>query len=158
MTRTRATPIIGLAIVGLAIGYLIEYASAAGGRPLVIPPVTFSATLIAVAAIVVGFAIPIRRAVTGKAQRMIDPFRAMRVVVLAKACSLVGGLLIGVTVGALGFLLTRPVMPAVGSTWLTIAALAASAILLVAALVAEHLCTLPKDDDDDDTAGAAPSR
>ena len=94
------------------------------------------------------FALPIRRAITGRSSEPIDPFRAVRVAMLAKASSVVGAVLAGIATGLLVFLLTRPVAP-VGSTVAVIATLAGSLVLLVAALVAEHLCTIRKDDHDE---------
>lgn len=156
MTRTGPTPLIALGGAGLVIGYLLEVWAASGGRPLMIPPVTLPLTLVVVAGVVLAFAIPIRRAVTGNSTRMIDPFRATRVVSLAKASSLVGALLAGFGAGILIFLITRPVLPGVASMWLAALSAAGAAVLLVAGLVAEHLCRLPKDDDDD-AAGATSS-
>ncbi|MBG6238895.1 hypothetical protein IWX78_001867 [Mycetocola sp. CAN_C7] len=149
MNRTRATPLIGLAVLGFVAGFLLEYGVEAFGRALIIPPITLPLTLLAAAAIVLGFAIPIRRTVTGKRVARIDPFQAMRVVVLAKASSHVGALLTGVGLGAVIYFSTRPVLPALGSMWLAIATCIGAAVLTAAGLVAEHLCTLPKDDDDD---------
>ena len=149
MNRTHATPLIGLAALGFVAGFLLEYGAEALGRPLIIPPVTLPLTLVATAAVVVGFAVPIRRTVTGKRAKRIDPFQAMRVVVLAKACSLVGALLTGAGLGAVISFTTRPVLPAIGSMWLAIATCVGAAVLTAAGLIAEHLCTLPKDDDDD---------
>lgn len=149
MNRTHATPLIGLAALGFVAGFLLEYGVEAQGRALIIPPITLPLTLLATAGIVLGFAIPIRRAVTGKRQKRIDPFQAMRIVVLAKASSLVGALLTGAALGAVLYFTTRPVLPAIGSMWLAIASCVGAAVLTAAGLLAEHLCTLPKDDDDD---------
>lgn len=149
MKRTHATPLIGLAALGFVVGFLLEYGAESLGRPLLIPPLTFPLTLLAAAAIVLGFAIPIRRTVTGKRAKPIDPFQAMRIVVLAKASSHVGALLTGTGLGAVIYFTTRPVLPAIGSMWLAIASCVGAAVLTAAGLLAEHLCTLPKDDDDD---------
>lgn len=157
MTRTRATPLIGLGVLGLVLGFLLEFGSEAMGGALIIPPVSLPLTLIAVGAIVVGFSLPIRRAVSGRSKKPVDPFQALRIVVLARASSRVGALLTGVTLGALIYFTTRPVLPGVGSMWLTIGSCIGAVLLVVAGLIAEHLCTLPKDDDDD-APGAPPAR
>jgi hypothetical protein len=132
MTRTRATPLIGLGVLGLVLGFLIEFGSEAMGAALII------------------------RAVTGRSKSRVDPFQALRVVALARASSRVGALLTGVTLGALLYFTTRPVLPGVGSMWLTIGSCVGAAILMAAGLLAEYLCTLPKDDDDD-APGATPA-
>ncbi|MDO9396402.1 MAG: DUF3180 domain-containing protein, partial [Herbiconiux sp.] len=130
----------------VAAGFVLEVVLAAGGQPVVIPPFTLSITLLAAAAIVVVLAVPIRRAIRGTSSTRINPFRAMRVVVLAKASSLVGGLIGGFAIGVLAFLLTRPVVADVGALWPGIAAAISGIVLLVAGLVAERLCTLPPDE------------
>ena len=148
MKRTRPTPLIGLAVAGLVIGFLVELGSAGAGLAVFIPPLSLPITLVAIAAIVIGFAIPIRRATHAKVRTRIDPFRAMRVAVLAKACSLSGALLTGAGIGVLVYLLSRSVLPASGAIWQAVAATFGAAILLAAGLVAEYLCTLPPEDDD----------
>lgn len=149
MKRTRATPLIGLAVMGIVVGFLLEFGAAATGIPILIPPLSLPVTLVVIAAIVVGFAIPIRRATRGTSKTMIDPFRAMRVAVLAKASSLSGALLAGWGLGILVYLVTRSVLPASGAIWLAVAAAVGGVVLLVAGLVAEHLCTLPPPEDDE---------
>jgi hypothetical protein len=149
MKRTHATPLIGLAAAGAVIGFLIEFGTAAAGAAVFVPPVSLPITLVVIAILVVAFAIPIRRAVRGTSTRPIDPFQAMRVVVLAKACSLAGALLTGAGAGVLVYFLSRAVVP--GGTTLapTIATTIAAALLLLAGLIAEYLCMLPPDDKDD---------
>lgn len=147
MRRTRATPLIGLGVAGLVIGFLVELAASGAGLAVLIPPLSLPITLVAIAIIVVAFAIPIRRATHGRTRTRIDPFRAMRVAVLAKACSLSGALLTGSGLGVLVYLLSRSVLPATSSIWQAGAATAGAAILLAAGLVAEAMCTLPPDDD-----------
>ncbi|QHC57657.1 DUF3180 domain-containing protein [Rathayibacter sp. VKM Ac-2760] len=153
MKRTRISTLLGLGLVGAVAGFLIDLAIASAGRPVLIPPLTVPLTLVVVAALVLGFAIPIHRATKGTLRRPIDPFRAMRVVVLAKASSLVGALLLGASGGVLVYLLSRPVIPSLGSVWQDVAAIVGAIVLLVAGLVAEHLCTIPPTDDDDPAVG-----
>ncbi|WP_374009517.1 DUF3180 domain-containing protein [Leifsonia sp. LS-T14] len=151
MNRTRPTSLIGLGVAGLVIGFLAELAASSMGVPVFIPPLTFPITLVAVAIIVVAFAVPIRRAVRGRTVRRIDPFQATRIVVLAKACSLSGSLLVGAGVGVGAYLLSRDVLPGGNAILLTALATAGAVILLVAGLVAELFCTLPPGDDDERT-------
>nr|WP_237398233.1 DUF3180 domain-containing protein [Rathayibacter rathayi] len=143
---------LGLGLAGAVAGFLFDLAVAASGRPVLIPPLTVPLTLVVVAALVLGFAIPIHRATKGTLRRPIDPFRAMRVVVLAKACSHVGALLLGASGGILVYLLSRAI-PSLGSVWQDVATIVAALVLLVAGLVAEHLCTIPPSDEDDSAVG-----
>ena len=147
MNRTRATTLIGLGVVGLVVGFLGELAAAGMGLAVFIPPLTLPITLVAVAVIIVAFAVPIRRAVRGRSSRRIDPFQATRIVVLAKACRLSGALLTGAGAGILVYLLTRDVLPVGNAVLLTVLGLAGAVVLLVAGLVAESFCALPPDDD-----------
>ncbi len=150
MKRTRPTSLIGLGVLGVAVGFLIELAASGMGIAVFVPSLTLPITLVAVAIIIVAFAIPIRRAVRGRSSRRIDPFQAMRIVVFAKACSLSGALLTGVGAGILLYLLTRDVLPASNAVLLTALGTAGAVILLVAGLIAEFFCTLPPEDEDDD--------
>ncbi|PPG50105.1 DUF3180 domain-containing protein [Rathayibacter sp. AY1E9] len=152
MRRTRISTLLGLGLAGAVAGFLLDLAIAAAGRPVLIPPLTVPLTLIVVAALVLGFAVPIHRATKGTLHRPIDPFRAMRVVVLAKASSHVGALLLGASGGILVYLLSRAI-PSLGSVWQDVATIVGALVLLVAGLVAEHLCTIPPSDDDDTAVG-----
>jgi hypothetical protein len=146
--RTGPASLITLGVVGLAVGYLFELALTGGGRPSLVPPITLSVTLVAIAVIVVLLAIPIRRAVHSTVRVRVDPFRAMRVAVLAKACGLTGALLTGLGVGILVFELSRPAQQA-GSVWQSAVAALSAIILLVGGLIAEWFCTLPPPEDPD---------
>lgn len=152
MKRTRPTPLIGLGVAGIVVGFLWELGTVAAGSAVLVPPLSLPITLVAIAAIVVAFAIPIRRAVQGRSNARIDPFRAARIVVLAKACSLAGALLTGGGIGILTYQITRSVLPSAGSLWLAGAASFGALVLLVAGLVAEHLCALPPSDDEEEKA------
>ena len=149
MKRTRPTSLIGLGVAGVVVGFLLELAASGMGLAVFVPPLTLPITLVAVAIIVVAFAVPIRRAVRGRSSRRIDPFQAMRIVVFAKACSLSGALLTGAGLGILLYLLTRDVLPASNAVLLTALGTAGAIILMIAGLIAEFFCTLPPDDDDD---------
>jgi hypothetical protein len=142
------------------VGFLLETLLVAASLPVLVPPVTLPITLVLIAVIVVAFAIPIRRAVRGRTMARIDPFRAVRIAMLAKACSLGGALLTGSGVGVLIYLLSRTVLPGPGAIWLAVVATIGAALLLTAGLVAEYLCTLPPDDEDKQSStedGHAPS-
>lgn len=147
MTPTKASSLIVLAVVGAGAGWVLEMILIATARPIAIPPVTLAVALALIAVIVVAMAWPIWRVVRGTATRPVDPFYATRVVLLAKASSLAGALLGGAASAVLIFVLTRPVLPAVGSVSSTIAAAVCAVVLLVAGLIAEKMCTLPPEDD-----------
>jgi len=156
MKRTHASVLFVTALVGVVLGFLLETGLTAGGAPLMVPPVSLPITLVAIGVVVVLLAVPIGRATRGKTSRPINPFVAMRVAVLAKASSLSGAVLLGAGVGILIYLFSRSVLPAGQAFALTAAGTIAAVLLLVAGLVAEHLCTLPPDDPDVDREARDP--
>ncbi|MEO6828142.1 MAG: DUF3180 domain-containing protein [Microbacteriaceae bacterium] len=149
MKQTGTAGLVGLALAGAVLGFLLELALAAASLAVLVPPLSLPITLIAIGGIVIGFAIPVRRATHGKATRPLDPFRAMRVAVLAKASSLSGSLLTGIALGLLLYLLSRSVIPS-SAVWLAVATTVGAVALLVAGLLAERMCTLPPGSDRDD--------
>ena len=154
MRRTGAGVLLVAAALGVAAGYGLDSALTAGGRPTFTPAVTLPILLALLGLLIVALAIPIRRATREGAP--VNPFRAVRIAMLAKASSIVGAVVGGVGVGLTIFLLTRPVSPSVGSLGAIIATAVCGAILVAAALVAEHLCTIRKDDDDEQPGGDDP--
>ncbi len=146
MKRTHTSTVIAFVLGGLVAGYLVDLAVVSSGAKAIVPPLSLPVTLTGVAVVVVALAWPIRRAVKGKATKHIDPFRAMRIAVLAKACSLSGALVFGFGVGITLFLITRSVVPPADTVWLALATAIGAALLLAGGLVAEAFCTLPPDD------------
>lgn len=155
MRRTSPGVLVVAAIIGVAVGFGVDQVLTGAGRSTFTPSLLLPVLLVLLAVADVLFAIPIRRAISGADPRPVDPFRAVRVAMLAKASSVVGAVLAGIAAGLLVFLLTRPVAP-VGSVVAVIATLAAAIVLVVAALIAEHLCTIRKDDDDQQPGPADP--
>ncbi len=150
--KTHALTVVALVVVGGALGWLLEVALTAGGRPSVTPPISFGAVLLVIAIAVVVLAIPVRRVAKGRKHpdgtpATVDPFYATRVLALAKSSIWVGAFLTGGTAAVLGYELSRPSLN--GSALLPmILALVASAALLVAGIVAEEMCRIPPSDDD----------
>ena len=149
MTRTRASSILVLAVIGAVLGFFLQTALAAASQPKFVPAYTIALSLVIVAALVIALAVPIRRATRGKVRRRIDPFHATRVVVIAKASSLAGGLLTGLAIGLLAELLVRSGGVNSDSLLKTLATLGGAVVLLVAGLVGEFLCTVPPPSDDE---------
>ena len=156
MTRSTPTPLIALGLLGIVAGFLVEVGAAASGAPILVPPLTTAGTLAIIGIIVVWLAWPIRQATKGTTnangaqKRRVDPFLAMRVAVLAKACSFSGALFLGGGIGIILFVFTRTVLPGASSQWLAIATAVGAAVLLAGGLVAEFFCTLPPDKPEDE--------
>lgn len=158
MTRTKPLHLLVFAVLGVAVMWFVETALAASGHPVIIPPFTLAIALVLIGAIIVAMAWPVRRVSRGTKNARVDPFYATRVVMLAKACSLGGAILAGGGLGIAGYLLSRSVVPGVGSVTMGIATAVGALILLVGGLVAEHWCTIPPDDDDEKDAGETRAR
>ena len=147
MKRTAPGLPAGLAIAGGVLGWLLEIGLAAAGSAVLVPPYSLSVALAGIGLILVAAGWPIRQAVRGTATRRLDPFLAMRVLLLAKASTLAGSLIGGGCLGVALYLLSRPVLPAAALAP-AISAVIASAALVAAGLLVEHWCRVPPEDDD----------
>lgn len=156
MKRTNPGVLVVAAVIAAGAGFLFDQLRSAAGAPTFTPQASLPVLLVAVGVVVVAFAVPIRRATRPGAQVPVNPFRAVRVAMLAKASSLVGAVCTGFAVGLVVFVMTRPVSPPVGSMSALIATAVCAGFLVAAGLVAEHLCTIRKDDDDGQHGGQQP--
>ena len=157
MKRTGAGVLAAAGAIGVAVGFFLDQVLTGAGRPTFVPGVTLPILLALLGGFVIVLALPIRRATRGTTgARPVDPFRALRIAMLAKASSIVGSAFAGFGAGLALFLVTRPVTPSVGSWGAVIATIVCGALLVVAGLVAEHLCTIRKDDDDEQPGDPGP--
>ena len=147
MTRTKPLTLLLLAVLGGGLMWLLETALAAMGRPIIIPPFTLGLALVFIGIVIVVMALPVRRVTRRVPNARIDPFYATRVVMLAKASSLSGALLGGGGVGVVTYLLSRAVLPGTSALTMSLTATGGAILLLIAGLVAEHMCAIPPDDD-----------
>jgi len=144
--RTSPTALAVLLVVGAAVGWLGEFLLTQSARPLVTPPVAFSAVLLVVAAGVIVAAVPVRRVARGRPGAKVDPFLAARVVVFAQAAALTAAVLTGAMLAVLLTVVTRPVIGD-GLLWPSILGAAASLVLGAASLIAEEMCRIPPGED-----------
>ena len=107
MRRTGPGILLVTAAIALAGGFLVNQLLTATGRSTFTPLVTLPVLLIALGAIVVALAVPVWRASRGHTSAPINPFRALRIAMLAKASSLLGAAAVGFAAGLVVFLLTR---------------------------------------------------
>jgi hypothetical protein len=158
MTRTKATTLVILAVVGAGAGVLLQYALAALGSAKLRPEYSLGITVAVVGVAAVVAAIPVRRVARGKPGHHVDPFYATSVVALAKAAAIGGALLAGFGLGMVLELLLRSGAPG-GEAFLRVLSVAGGGIvLMIGGLVAEFFCTVPKGTDDDpDAAGPGPT-
>ncbi|RKR75702.1 DUF3180 domain-containing protein [Frondihabitans australicus] len=153
MKRTRISTVVAFLVVAGVAGFAFDSALVATMHPVATPAITLGLVLLAIAAIVISLAVPVFRVARGRAPGPIDAYYATRVVLIAKASSLAGGILGGFTAGLLVYTLTRGVTVPASSLITTIVAVVGGVVLLVAGLVAEFMCTVPPTDDDDRTGG-----
>ncbi len=149
MKRTGPGILIIAAVLGAGVGFVMNQLLTAAGRATYLPTLSLPALLVVVAGAVVVLALPVRRATRGRTAVPVNPFRALRVAMLAKAASIVGAAVGGLAAGLAAFVLTRPSGPSLGSMGTIIATAVCGAVLVAAALVAEHFCIIRKDDDDE---------
>lgn len=149
MTRTRPLTLLVAALIGVASAFGLDTLLAMRGLAVVVPPISLAIALVLIGGVLIALAWPVRRAASG--ERRIDPFYALRVVVLAKSSAVAGALLAGAAAGILLYLVTRAVVP-LGSSLAAGATVVAAVLLLVAGLVAEHWCALPPDDPTEEAA------
>jgi hypothetical protein len=144
--RTSPFALVGIAIAGGVLGWLLQVGLAAGGAPSFQPPATLYSVLFILAFGLLLLGRPIRRLVRGRTKRPVDPFYAMRVLVLAKASSLTGALLVGVAAALLGYAVSRTGSFAVPAFWPDLLTGVAALALCVAGLVVEWWCRIPPQD------------
>jgi uncharacterized membrane protein YhaH (DUF805 family) len=154
MKRTGPVVLIVAAVIGVVVGFGTDQLLTASGHPTFTPMITLPIVLVALGVIVLALAIPIRRATHGRSKAPINPFRALRIAMLAKASSIVGAAVGGAGLGLVMFVLSRPTEHDASVVAVLIATAVCGALLIVMGLIAEHLCTIRKDDDDPD--GSAP--
>jgi hypothetical protein len=154
MRRTSVGLLVVLTLIAGGGGFLLDHLLTAAGRVTFTPSLLLPVLLLLIAAASLGVAWPVRRSVRSGVR--IDPFRALRAATLARASSLLGAIMAGFGAGLLVFLLSRPVVPQVGSTVAMLALIGSAIVLVIAALVAEQFCTLPKDPDDSEPRDRAP--
>ncbi|OIH92355.1 DUF3180 domain-containing protein [Curtobacterium sp. MCBA15_001] len=159
MKTTRASTLVSLAVVAGIAGFALNAALASRQAPalILVSPLGFALAFIGI--VLIALAVPVRRHARGDAGRRVDPIYATRVVVLAKASSICGVLFGTFALGLLVYLLTRSVVPSLGSTLPSVLAVGGGIVLTVCALVAERMCIAPPDDDDrDDPRGGTTAR
>jgi hypothetical protein len=148
--RTSVPLLLALAVAGGVVVWLLQIALVSAGQPTLVPPSTLVLVLFGIAAVLLALGWPIRQFVRGRRDRRVDPFRAMRTLLFAKASSLMGSLVAGGAVGTLLYLFSRPVPAGGASTWLTIGALVGAVADAAAGLVVEQWCRLPPQDREQD--------
>lgn len=138
-------------VVSWSVVYVLVRLMLQNGASIPIATNTVLITLPSIAVIELAIAIPVFKyrselqkfATSGVRPKRLDPFYAMRVVVLAKATSIAGALFLGTAIGLVFMQLSQPVIA--DSIWRNLAALVESVVLISVALFIEKACKLPDD-------------
>lgn len=167
MRRTSAALLFGLAVIGAVVGWLLQVGLAAGGSPTFVPPFTSWAVLFVIAVLVLLLGWPVRRSVRGdrrgrddRAGRRprIDPFYAMRVLMLAKASSITGALGLGFGLALVLYAVSRVGGIATPAFWPSTLLGVGALVLMIAGLIAESWCRIPPEDQADLSRAGAEAR
>jgi len=148
LNATKFRVLALLAVVAAVIGFsAMRVWESSGHGPFPLPwSALVGMLVIAAAVLVVGW--PVRRWNNGERDRRIDPLRAARTAVLAKASSHSGALLVGWYAGqALVVVPDLGIEPRRDRLVLSVLAVLAATAMVVSGLVAERWCRLPEDDD-----------
>lgn len=153
MKPTKILNLLGWAIPTATAGYLFSKSLTTNGGQVPVTPINLILTFLAIAIILVSFAMPmlryrkalaeIRQNAAGPRPKRLNPFYAVRLVVLAKATAISGALFSGWHIGVIWMQITSPVTPA--STWQNVIALVATIAMVVAGIWVERICRIPDD-------------
>lgn len=148
MTFTRWRVLVALGAAGVALGWWAQRLWESSGRGMFPLPWSAVAAMVVIAVVVVVVGIPVRRWNRGQATARLDPLRAARTVVLARASSRTGALLAGWYLGQLVVVLPDvSIEPRRDHLVAAAAAVLAAAVMLATGLVVERWCRLPPADE-----------
>jgi hypothetical protein len=150
---TKILNLIAWAIPTATAGYLVSKISTSNGGQVPVTPLNLILTLAAISIILVSFAVPMvryRRALAEQIKnaaaprpKRLNPFYAVRLLLLAKATALAGGLFTGWHLGVIWMQISSPVTT--DSIWQNVFALLASIAMVVVGIIVERICRI-KDD------------
>ncbi len=156
MKQTQIMTLVAWAVSATTAGYLVPLVLINGGGSIPISPWSIVITLPLIAVALVIMAIPIyryRKAVleaakttSPKRPKRLNPFYAVRVLLLAKSIAISGSIFTGWHLGVVWLQVTSPVIPS--STMQNALALIGSFLMTVIALIVERICKVTEDSED----------
>jgi hypothetical protein len=157
MKPTKASVVLVIVFGVTVLSFVAVRLLVANGMAVPASPTNLLVTLAAIALILLGLTIPIWRYkasltqyTKGPRPKRVDPFYAVRVVLLAKASAITGSGFVGWHLGAMIAQLSLPVSFTAALIQNSFG-LVASVVLTVAALVSEQICRLPDEPKDNQT-------
>ncbi|MEY4559216.1 MAG: hypothetical protein RLZ82_231 [Actinomycetota bacterium] len=150
---TKIINLIGWVVPATTAGYLLPQIVVNQGGSIPISPLNIIITLPLIGIILVLMAIPIfkyRKALLERAKDSsaarplpLNPFYAVRILLLAKAISISGAIFTGWHIGVVWLQLSSPIVPS--STIQNVIALVGSVIMTVCAVIVERVCRVIDD-------------
>lgn len=153
MQSTKLSHLSIVAVVAVVGGWSLATLAMTSGWGMPLLPWGAAITLFVMAVIVLVLGLPIRRWNQGERDKPLDPIRAARVLVLAKASSLVGSVFLGWSLGLVVYilpLLSQPAWP--DRIWQALGCGAAALVLIIVGLIVEYFCRIPPEDGDEEPA------
>jgi hypothetical protein len=157
MKPTKTSVVLAVAFGISVFSFLAVRLMVSNGMAVPASPTNLLVTLAAIAVILLGLSIPIWRYkaslnqyTTGPRPKRVDPFYAVRVLLLAKASVITGSGFVGWHLGAMIAQLSLPVSFTAALVQNSFG-LVASVVLTVAAIVSEQICRLPDEPKNDQT-------
>ncbi|WGW10996.1 DUF3180 domain-containing protein [Saxibacter everestensis] len=158
MQATKFRNLLLGALVGAVIGFVVFRILEAAGSQLPGLPVVAIVGMVVLGLALLVFGWPVRRWTSGDRDKPLDPLRAARTLVMAKAASGAGSLIAGWYAGSTAYLLFAVGTAARREQGLQmLIAVLAAVFLVTTGLVVERFCQLPPDDNDNDKEGAQDS-
>jgi uncharacterized membrane protein len=152
MKTTRLSLLFVLLTLFAIFGYLLTSLLVARGQPVIAVPANFVFTLAGISVVLILLSLPIwryrKQLEDAKAPvKRVDPFYAVRVLLLAKATSTSGSIFLGVH---LGILFWQMLNQGFFSSAMTnnLLGLMASFLMVASGLIAERICRVPDDGQD----------
>ncbi len=153
MKPTKILTLIGWLIPTATAGYLLSKIITTNGGQVPVTQLNLILTLVVVSVILGSFAVPMLRYRRALAEQLknsnsprpkrLNPFYAVRLLILAKATAISGAMFSGWHIGVIWMQLSSPVTPS--SIWQNAFALVASILMVVVGLIVERICRI-KDD------------
>jgi D-alanyl-lipoteichoic acid acyltransferase DltB (MBOAT superfamily) len=156
MKPTKFQTLIAWAVISTTAGYLVPKLIVANGGQVPIATLSLIITLPLIAILLVLFALPMIRAYrssgktklaaaakSAKTRTLINPFYAVRVVLLAKAIAIAGAIFFGWQLGLVWLQFSAPVITA--AIWYNLAALIGALLMLIAGWIIERVCRIRDD-------------
>jgi hypothetical protein len=157
MKPTKASLVLVIVSGVTVLSFLAVRLMVSNGVAVPASPTNLLVTLAAIAVILLGLSVPIWRYKSSLSQytkgsrpKRVDPFYAVRVVLLAKASAITGSGFVGWHLGAMIAQLSLPVSFTAALVQNSFG-LVASVVLTVAAIVSEQICRLPDEPKNDQT-------